>query len=119
MTPVRKGRKPYCALGKPDVLLVDLDLPDMNTVDLLFFVVNTYQTVSIMVTTVHEDEQQVLNCIESGATGFFLKDSLSNKGDISMKIFNTLKHFVGLRCFVSNIRGAGRIPSSAEFIGWR
>jgi DNA-binding NarL/FixJ family response regulator len=48
----------------------------MNTVDLLFFVVNTYQTVSIMVTTVHEDEQQVLNCIESGATGFFLKDSL-------------------------------------------
>jgi DNA-binding NarL/FixJ family response regulator len=67
------------ARGKPDVLLVGLGLPDMNAIDLIHYAANTYQTVSIMVITVHEDEQQVLNCIESGAIGFFLKDSLDQE----------------------------------------
>lgn len=67
------------ACGEPDVLLVDLGLPDMNGIDVIQYAAATYPNLDIMVITIYEDQQQVLNCIESGATGYMLKDSLDQE----------------------------------------
>ena len=64
---------------KPDVLLVDLGLPDMNGINIIQYAANRYPDLDIMVITVYEDEQQVINCIEAGATGYLLKDSLDRE----------------------------------------
>jgi DNA-binding NarL/FixJ family response regulator len=67
------------ARGKPDVLLVDLGLFDLNSINIIQYSARTYQTVGILVVTVHKDEQQILNCIEAGATGFIFKTSLDQE----------------------------------------
>ena len=60
----------------PDVLLVDLDLPDGSGLDLIRHVAERSDTCDIMVITVFGDERHVIESIEAGASGYLLKDSL-------------------------------------------
>ncbi|MCS7001540.1 MAG: response regulator transcription factor [Dehalococcoidia bacterium] len=62
--------------GMPDVLLVDLDLPDGSGLDLIRHVAARSDTCDIMVITVFGDERHVLESIEAGASGYLLKDSM-------------------------------------------
>ncbi|HEY7643126.1 MAG TPA: response regulator transcription factor [Steroidobacteraceae bacterium] len=61
---------------KPDVLLVDLGLPDMSGLEVIRACVALHPDCEIMVITVFGDEQHILQSIESGATGYLLKDAL-------------------------------------------
>lgn len=60
----------------PDVLLMDLGLPDGSGIDLIQDTARRYPQTDIMVITVFGDEDHVLASIEAGATGYILKDSL-------------------------------------------
>lgn len=60
----------------PDVLLVDLDLPDGSGLELIRHVAARSDTCNIMVITVFGDERHVIESIEAGASGYLLKDSL-------------------------------------------
>lgn len=60
----------------PDVLLVDLDLPDGSGLDLIRHVAARSDTCDIMVITIFGDERHVIESIEAGASGYLLKDSL-------------------------------------------
>ena len=60
----------------PDVLLVDLDLPDGSGLDLIRHVAARSDTCNTMVITVFGDERHVIESIEAGASGYLLKDSL-------------------------------------------
>ena len=62
---------------KPDVLLVDLDLPGGNGIELIRHAAHTLPECEVMVISVFGDEQHVLTSIEAGATGYLLKDSLA------------------------------------------
>ncbi len=64
------------ARGAPDVLLVDLGLPDVSGVDIIRETSRRYPDTDIMVVTVFGDEGHVLASIEGGATGYLLKDTL-------------------------------------------
>jgi DNA-binding NarL/FixJ family response regulator len=61
---------------KPDVLLVDLDLPDFSGVELIRYAAKNLPECEIMVVTVFGDEKHVLASIEAGASGYLLKDSM-------------------------------------------
>jgi DNA-binding NarL/FixJ family response regulator len=61
---------------RPDVLLVDLDLPDMSGVNLIRYAATHLPDSNVMVITVFGDERHVLESIEAGATGYLLKDAL-------------------------------------------
>jgi DNA-binding NarL/FixJ family response regulator len=62
-------------LGKaPDALLVDLQLPDGNGIDLIREAVRRVPDCDVMVVTIFGDERHVLESIEAGATGYLLKD---------------------------------------------
>jgi DNA-binding NarL/FixJ family response regulator len=65
------------ASGKPDVLLVDLGLPDGSGIDLIREVKRADRPPEVMVITVFGDEQHVVAAIEAGATGYILKDGSS------------------------------------------
>ncbi|MGV6816813.1 MAG: response regulator [Thiotrichales bacterium] len=58
----------------PDVLLVDLGLPDGDGNDLINEVTAASKHCEIMVITVFGDEKHVLRAIEAGASGYLLKE---------------------------------------------
>src|SRR5262245_53238700 len=61
---------------QPDVLLVDLGLPDMSGLEVIRACAARHPDCEIMVITVFGDEHHILQSIESGATGYLLKDGL-------------------------------------------
>jgi DNA-binding NarL/FixJ family response regulator len=75
---VRDGASALESLARqtPDVLLVDLGLPDMSGIEVIREAARRHADIDIMVVTVFGDEEHVLASIEAGATGYLLKDSL-------------------------------------------
>ena len=59
----------------PDVMLVDLGLPDIDGVQLIRHAVERHPGLDVLVVTVFGDDQHVLASIEAGATGYLLKDT--------------------------------------------
>ena len=59
----------------PDVMLVDLGLPDMNGVDLIRLAAQRCPACDVLVVTMFGDDGHVLASIEAGATGYLLKDA--------------------------------------------
>ncbi len=60
--------------SQPDVLLVDLGLPDGDGTDLIREVYRRGYSTDVIVITVFGDENHVIKAIEAGATGYILKD---------------------------------------------
>jgi DNA-binding NarL/FixJ family response regulator len=65
----------WFANGEVDVLLTDLGLPDGSGIDVIRVCVQKQPKCDIMVITMSSDEDNVLACIEAGATGYVLKDA--------------------------------------------
>jgi DNA-binding NarL/FixJ family response regulator len=59
----------------PDVLVVDLGLPDGSGTQLIRAAAKKRPDCDVLVVTVFGDDQHVLDAIEAGATGYILKDS--------------------------------------------
>ena len=62
----------------PDVLLVDLGLPDRSGLDVIRACARQHPTCDIMVITMFGDERNVLASIQAGARGYVLKDDLGD-----------------------------------------
>ncbi len=61
---------------RPDVLLVDLDLPDGSGFDVIRHTRQASPATEIMVVSIFGGETNLIQAIEAGATGYLLKDSL-------------------------------------------
>lgn len=74
----RTAREAMDAVGglAPDVVLVDLGLPDGCGFDVIRHVRQVCPHASIMVVSVFGGERNLFEAIEAGATGYLLKDSL-------------------------------------------
>ena len=76
-----------CALVdslSPDVVLVDLGLPDGNGIDVIRHAVAGHSTRDVIVVTMFGDDANVIDSIRAGATGYLLKDALP--ADIAVSI---------------------------------
>lgn len=60
----------------PDVVLLDLGLPDMNGVEVIRQAMRQPQGCDVLVVSMFDDDQHVLDSIEAGAAGYLLKDAL-------------------------------------------
>lgn len=72
------------ASGAPDVLLVDLGLPDVPGLEVVRRVAARFPTCDILVVTVFGDEESVISAFEAGARGYLLKGALEH--DIAQDI---------------------------------
>jgi DNA-binding NarL/FixJ family response regulator len=59
---------------RPDVLILDVNLPDINGLDVTRRLRARGDITPIVILTVHNDSQTVLGLLEAGATGYVLKD---------------------------------------------
>jgi two-component system response regulator NreC len=63
----------------PDVLLLDLILPDMNGLEVTRVVRKRFPKTNIVILTMHANEAYVLEALQAGAQGYVLKDSSSEE----------------------------------------
>jgi DNA-binding NarL/FixJ family response regulator len=63
----------------PDVLLLDVSLPDGNSLDILPDIRNLYPSVRILMLTSYADASVMARALSEGAAGYILKNSLSEE----------------------------------------
>jgi len=60
---------------KPDVVLMDVSMPDMNGFDATRRVHEFDEKVKVLMLTMHDEEELVARCLEAGAAGYIMKDA--------------------------------------------
>lgn len=67
------------AFNAPDVLLLDLNLPDGSGIDFCLEVRQKYPKVKVLVLTTHDEYSVARRVMENGAAGYILKNALSEE----------------------------------------
>jgi DNA-binding NarL/FixJ family response regulator len=64
---------------QPDVILMDIDMPDMSGIEGVKMIRKQYPDVKIIMQTVFDDTDKIFAAIEAGADGYFLKTTPTAK----------------------------------------
>jgi len=64
---------------KPDVLLLDITMPNIGGIDALRTIKKKTPSVSILILTMHENEGYLLEALKAGASGYILKKVADNE----------------------------------------
>lgn len=60
---------------KPDVVIMDIDMPGMNGIEGVKVIRKSFPTVQILMLTVFDDDEKVFAAIKAGAGGYILKNA--------------------------------------------
>ena len=63
----------------PDVLLLDVEMPQLNGIDVARRIMKTLKDVSILVLSAYNDKQYIQGMLENGVTGYITKDEAPPK----------------------------------------
>lgn len=58
----------------PDVVLMDINMPDMNGVEATRAIKELFPKIAVLVLSIHDDREYLLEVLKSGASGYLLKD---------------------------------------------
>lgn len=72
----------------PDLVLIDIDLPDMSGIDVIKKMLAHQPEQRIMVLTSHKEEKEVLDSFSAGVYGYVLKDINTELLTISIRSVN-------------------------------
>lgn len=64
---------------KPDILLLDINMPNMNGIDVLKEIKQKRYPIKVLMLTVHNEVEYLVKAVDIGADGYILKDSDSNE----------------------------------------
>ena len=73
----QNGKEALALTGelRPDVVLMDLRMPEMDGVTAIGLIKEEHPEVQMLVLTTYESDADILRAVEVGATGFLLKDA--------------------------------------------
>ena len=63
---------------KPDVVIMDIDMPGMNGIEGVKLIRKNFPTLQILMLTVFDDDEKVFSAIKAGAGGYILKNAEPN-----------------------------------------
>ncbi|WP_312700307.1 response regulator transcription factor [Sedimentibacter sp.] len=71
------GKKAYeeCKWNRPDVVLMDIQMPEINGVEATAMIKKDFPAVKIIVLTTFNDDQYIYDALKNGASGYLLKDT--------------------------------------------
>jgi DNA-binding NarL/FixJ family response regulator len=61
------------ARDKPDVILMDIEMPGMNGIDAVAMIREEYPEIKILMETIFDDDEKIFRSICAGAEGYILK----------------------------------------------
>jgi DNA-binding NarL/FixJ family response regulator len=61
---------------RPDVTLMDLQMPEMNGLDALIAIRNEFPDAKIIMLTTYKSDTQIVRALKAGAQGYLLKNAL-------------------------------------------
>lgn len=65
--------------SKPDVVVMDIDMPGTNGIEATRFIKSRFPEIQILIQTVFDDDDKIFNALCAGASGYILKEDLSDK----------------------------------------
>tara|TARA_B100000809_G_C15129534_1_gene527759 strand:+ start:1053 stop:1712 length:660 start_codon:yes stop_codon:yes gene_type:complete len=74
---------------KPDVVITDVSMPNMNGIELTKLITDKYPGVNVLVFSMHNDDEYVMDALTAGAMGYIPKDS--DEHEIKEAIINVSK----------------------------
>jgi DNA-binding NarL/FixJ family response regulator len=66
-------------MQKPDVVLMDIDLPGMNGISAVWAIRKRWPEIKVLMLTVFEDDDKIFGAIKAGANGYLLKKDSPQK----------------------------------------
>ena len=66
-------------LHRPDVTLMDLQMPDMNGMDALIAIRAEFPDAKVIMLTTYEGDAHILRALKAGAQGYLLKNTLHSE----------------------------------------
>lgn len=73
------GALPAVTKLKPDVVLMDIDMPGMSGLEGLRQIKQQFPDVNVLMLTVFDDDDNVFKAVQQGATGYLLKKTTPSK----------------------------------------
>lgn len=64
-----------CRKLMPDVLLTDIQMPEMNGIEAVKLIKTEMPSIQVVILTIHHDDANVFEAIKAGARGYVLKES--------------------------------------------
>jgi DNA-binding NarL/FixJ family response regulator len=58
-----------------DVILMDIEMPEMDGIEATNIIKSKYPQIKIIILTIFDDEEKIINAINAGADGYLLKDT--------------------------------------------
>jgi DNA-binding NarL/FixJ family response regulator len=65
--------------GQPDVILQDLGLPGMSGIDVTRTVKRKWPQVEVLIFTIFDEEEKVIEAVKAGASGYLLKGTTAER----------------------------------------
>ncbi len=73
------------AAHQPDVVLMDIAMPEMNGLEATARVVKEFPNVRVIILSMHANEEYVLQALRMGAAGYVLKDSGVSELELALR----------------------------------
>lgn len=60
---------------RPDIALVDIEMPEMNGLDITRTISDQYPQTKVLVISIHDDDHYIRDALQAGAKGYLLKNT--------------------------------------------
>jgi two-component system response regulator NreC len=64
---------------RPDIIVMDISLPEMNGLEASKFLKEKYPDIKIIILSMHKDEEYVMECLNQDIMGYVIKDSVATE----------------------------------------
>lgn len=69
---------------KPDVVLLDIAMPELNGLEVTQIVSKEFPPIKIIILSMHKSDEYVLQALRFGASGYLLKDTAANELELAI-----------------------------------